>query len=293
MGIERTFPTLSAPPDAEKPLSPDNYAFLQQYIHRESGISLGSDKMYLLRTRLQPVVEQERMRSLDDLCLRLRNAPTEALRRKVVESMTTHETLFFRDPSVFDMLRNELLPEVLRERKATKRLRIWCAACSSGQEPYSLAMMLLELGYADWDLQIDATDLSSQILDRAQSGKYLQIEVNRGLPALLLVKYFQRSGLEWQLKEPVRRMVHFSNFDLRGSMQGRGPYDMVFCRNVLIYFDLDTRRKILAGIRGSLVPGGHLLLGSSETTFNLDENFVRRTLRNTVVYQKQQTGARA
>ena len=266
-------------------LSPENYAFLQQYIQRESGISLGNDKLYLLKSRLQPIVEQQHLRSLDELCGRLRANPSEALRRAVVESMTTHETLFFRDPAVFDMLRGELIPEMVQTRAAAKTLRIWCAACSSGQEPYSLAMLLLEMGLTGWNLQILATDLSSQILARAQSGRFLQIEVNRGLPASLLVKYFQREGLDWQLKDPVRRMVRFMAFDLRHNMQGMGPYDLILCRNVLIYFETDTRKKILAGLRKSLAPGGYLLLGASETTFTLDDGFLRKSMRNSIVYQ--------
>ncbi len=266
-------------------LSPENYTFLQQYIQKESGISLGNDKLYLLKSRLQPIVEQQHLKSLDELCLRLRANPPEALRRAVVESMTTHETLFFRDPAVFDMLRGELIPELVKTRAAGKTLRIWCAACSSGQEPYSLAILLLEMGLTGWNLQILATDLSSQILARAQSGRFLQIEVNRGLPASLLVKYFQREGLDWQLKDSVRRMVRFTAFDLRHNMQGLGPYDLILCRNVLIYFETDTRKKILAGLRRSLAPGGYLLLGASETTFALDDGFLRKTMRNSVVYQ--------
>ncbi len=272
-------------------LSPENYTFLQQYIQRESGISLGNDKLYLLKSRLQPIVEQQRLKSLDELCGRLRTNPPEALRRAVVESMTTHETLFFRDPAVFEMLRGELIPEMVKMRAASKTLRIWCAACSSGQEPYSLAMLLLEMGLTGWNLQILATDLSSQILARAQSGRFLQIEVNRGLPASLLVKYFQREGLEWQLKDTVRRMVRFMAFDLRHNMQGLGPYDLILCRNVLIYFETDTRKKILAGLRKSLAPGGYVLLGASETTFTLDDGFLRKTMRNSVVYQTPQEGA--
>jgi chemotaxis protein methyltransferase CheR len=292
MGSQRVLPLPTRQPgDPATVLSPENYAFLQQYIARESGISLGADKLYLLKSRLQPLLEQERLRSLDELCDRLRKTPSEGLRRRVVESMTTHETLFFRDPAVFDMFRNDLLPELSRERKSARTLRIWCAACSSGQEPYSLAMLLLEAGYGDWNIQILGTDISSQILSRATAGQYLQIEVNRGLPATLLVKYFQRAGLDWQIKEQVRRMVRFTAFDLRQSMQGLGPFDLILCRNVLIYFEVDTRKRILAGLRGSLVPGGWLLLGASETTFNLDESFLRRTIRNCVVYQKPLAGA--
>jgi chemotaxis protein methyltransferase CheR len=279
MGTQRILPVQS------DGLSPENYTYLEQYIHRESGIALGTDKLYLLKSRLQPLMEQERLTSLDQLCDRLRFKPTESLRRRIVESMTTHETLFFRDPAVYEMLRLELLPEIAKQKASTRRLRIWSAACSSGQEPYSLAMMLLEAGYSDWNIEILGTDISSQILERAASGTYLQIEVNRGLPAALLIKYFQRAGLDWRLKENVRRMVRFTSLDLRQNVAGLGPFDLVLCRNVLIYFEAETRKKILASIRSCLAPGGHLLLGASETTLNLDESFQRRTLRNSVVYQ--------
>jgi chemotaxis protein methyltransferase CheR len=289
MGSQTT-PLRSGSPDPAAPLSPANYAFLQQYVHRESGIALGPDKLYLLQSRLQPLLEQERLASLDELCVRLRTAPSEALRRRVVESITTHETQFFRDPPVYEMLRNDLIPELARDRQAAKSLRIWCAACSSGQEPYSLAMMLLEAGYGDWNIQILGTDLSSRILERARAGRYLQIEVNRGLPAALLVKHFERAGPDWQLRDTVRRMARFTAFDLRQSMQSLGPFDLVLCRNVLIYFEVETRKKILAGIRGVLSPGGCLLLGASETTFNLDDGFTRRTIRNAVVYQAPAPG---
>ena len=191
-------------------LTNDNYAFLQSYIQRESGIALGEDKMYLLKSRLLPIIQQERVRSLDELCDRLRTGPTPALRRSVVEAMTTHETLFFRDPAVYDALRTSIIPAIARSRQATRSMRIWSAACSSGQEPYSLAMLLLEAGYADWNIEILGTDLSTQILERAAAGSYLQIEVNRGLPAPLLVKYFQRAGLGWLVKErsPQIRALH-------------------------------------------------------------------------------------
>jgi len=292
MGTQKTLPGGAHTLQPANAVSPENYAFLQQYIERESGIALGDDKLYLLKTRLQPLLEQERLGSLDELCARLRHAPPEALRRQVVESMTTHETLFFRDPAVFEMLRNDLLAELAGQRKATKELRIWCAACSSGQEPYSLAMLLLELGYADWNIQILGTDLSGKILERAAAGRYLQIEVNRGLPATLLVKYFDRDGLDWQIKDHVRRMVRFTSLDLRRSLQGFGPFDLILCRNVLIYFETETRRKILSGLRSCLIPGGCLLLGASETTFNLDDTFLRRTVRNSIVYQAPAVGAK-
>lgn len=277
---------------ANEALSAANYAYLQQYIHRESGIALGGDKLYLVKSRLVPLLEGERLGSLDDLCARLRSAPTEALRRKVVESMTTHETLFFRDPAVYDVLRTELLPEIARARQSVKTLRIWSAACSSGQEPYSLAMMLLESGLRDWNIQILGTDLSSQILERAAAGRYLQIEVNRGLPAGLMVKYFGRAGCDWQIKDEVRRMVRFAPFDLRQSMRGMGPFDLVLCRNVLIYFDIEARKKILSGIVSVLNPGGYLMLGASEITLSFDNSYLRKTMKTTIVYQVPSAEAR-
>lgn len=283
--------TLSKPgvsPGGE--LSGENFRFLVDWVHRESGIALGDDKRYLLESRLAPILAEERLPSLDALCLRLRSAPAETLKRRIVESMTTHETLFFRDTRVFDALRSELFPELIRQRQAAKSLRIWSAACSSGQEAYSLAMLLFEMGLLDWNIEIVGTDISTQILDRARSARYYQIEMNRGLPAPLLVKYFQRSGLDWQVKDNVRRVCKFSYLDLRQSMAGLGKFDLALCRNVLIYFDMPTRKKILTGIRGQLNPGGYLLLGSSENTFSLDVDFERKTMAGVTFYQNPAPG---
>lgn len=267
-------------------LSPENVLFLREYIERESGIVLGEGKEYLLHSRLSPIAEQSSLPSVNDLCVKLRGSSHLPLRRAVVEAITTHETLFFRDMPVFECLRTAILPAIAERRAAAKAIRIWSAGCSSGQEAYSLAMMLLEAGYGDWNIQIVGTDLSSQIVERAGSGKFLQLEVNRGLPAALLVKYFQRAGSEWQVKDSVRRGVSFSVFDLRDEMRPLGQFDLVLCRNVLIYFDVVTRKKILANIREILSPSGYLVLGSSETTFGLDDGYTRKTIANTVVYQK-------
>jgi chemotaxis protein methyltransferase CheR len=273
-------------------LTAENYAFLERYIQQETGIALGPDKQYLLESRLMAVLQEERLGSLNELSLRLPRPVPVTMRRRIAECMTTHETLFFRDPAVFDVLRADLVPELAAKRRAEKTLRIWCAACSSGQEPYSLAMLLFEAGYGDWKLEILGTDLSSRILDRAAAGRYLQIEVNRGLPAPLLVKYFQRAGLEWQLREEIRRVIRFQQFDLRQSMMELGPFDFVLCRNVLIYFDMPTRKRILAEIHGRLLPEGYLLLGASETTFNLEDRFLRKTVRATVTYQRPPAGGK-
>jgi chemotaxis protein methyltransferase CheR len=202
----------------------------------------------------------------------------------VVEAVTTNETLFFRDVELWTGLQTHLIPEIVERRTATRILRCWSAAASSGQEAYSLAILLLELGLQDWHVQILATDLNEQVLARARAGLYSQLEVNRGLPARYLVKYFTRQGHQWQLKDEVRRMVRFMQADLRNVPNPLGPFDLVMCRNVLIYLDLDTRKKILRRIRGVLPSGGYLVLGSAETTLHIDDSFERRNLGRTTVY---------
>jgi chemotaxis protein methyltransferase CheR len=266
-------------------IHPDTYRYLQEYVYRESGIVLDGDKHYLLEARLMPIVRQRQLGSLDGLCAVLRAAADAPLKQQVVEAMTTNETFFFRDTAQYDALKSVVLPELIQQHQDTRRLSFWSAASSSGQEAYSLAMMLLEMGLGDWKIQILGTDLSTQILDRARAGKYMQIEVNRGLPAAYLVKYFTRIGLDWQLKDEVRRMVRFEAIDLRKSLRTLGPFDIVFCRNVLIYFDIESKKKILAELYGTLFRGGYLLLGGSETTLNLYDQFDRRIFGPAVFYQ--------
>jgi chemotaxis protein methyltransferase CheR len=267
-------------------LRPEGYRFLQDYVYRQSGIVLDGDKRYLLEARLMPIAKRVGLDNLNALCVMLSSpANNSALKRDVVEAMTTNETFFFRDPAQYEALRATVIPSLIAQRQDTRRMSFWSAASSSGQEAYSLAMMLLEMGLGSWRIKIQGTDLSTQMAERSRTGKYLQIEVNRGLPVSYLVKYFTRSGLEWQLKDEVRRMVEFSTFDLRESMSARGPFDVVFCRNVLIYFDVESKRKILNEIHGTLFRGGYLLLGGSETTLNLTNRFERRMLGQTVLYQ--------
>lgn len=267
-------------------MHPESYRFLQDYVYRESGIVLDGDKRYLLEARLTPIMQQMRLASLNDLCAILGSPVDNAvLKRQVVEAMTTNETFFFRDPAQYDALRSSVIPNLIAQRQDTRKMNFWSAASSSGQEAYSLAMMLLEMGLGDWRIKIQGTDLSTQMAERSRAGKYLQIEVNRGLPVAYLLKYFTRVGLEWQLKNEVRRMVDYTTFDLRQSMSARGPFDVVFCRNVLIYFDIEAKRKILDQIHGTLFRGGYLLLGGSETTLNLTTRFERAIFGQTVLYQ--------
>ena len=279
--------TIPSPPamGGTAALDPGNYRYLQEYVYRESGIVLDQDKHYLIEARLMPIVNRERLGSLNDLCALLRGVSAGAVKQQVVDSMTTNETQFFREMPHYDALRTEVIPRLVEQRRGLRRMSFWSAASSTGQEAYSLAIMLVEMGMADWNIQILGTDLSTQVLDRARAGRFHQIEVNRGLPVQYLVKYFTRAGLEWQLKDEVRRMVRFERFDLRQSMRSLGPFDVVFCRNVLIYFDAETKKRIMGDIRGTLFGGGYLLLGGSETTLGLDEVYQRVPVGKTVLYR--------
>lgn len=273
-------------PGGKDSIHPDNYRFLQDYIYRESGIVIEHDKHYLLEARLMPVARQEQVGSVNDLCALLRATRTvPELKRKVVEAMTTHETLFFRDLPQYEALRTVILPPLLEQRRSLKRLSFWSAASSSGQEAYSLAMMLLDMGLGDWRIEIVGTDLSEQILERARRGRFAQIEVNRGLPVSYLMKHFVRQGLDWELKPEVRKMVTFRRLDLREDLRKEGPYDIVFCRNVLIYFDTETKKKILGSIYGTIHRGGHLVLGGAETTLALMETFQRIVVGTATFYR--------
>jgi chemotaxis protein methyltransferase CheR len=265
-------------------IRPENYRFLQEHVYSQVGIVLEEDKHYLFECRLAPIVRQLGLNTIDDLCTFLKGNCQTEVGRQVVEAMTTNETYFFRDPAQYEAIRSVLLPRLMEERQQTKKLRFWSAAASTGQEAYSLAMLLIAQGLSDWDVRILGTDFSSQVLERARSGKYQQIEVNRGLPASLLVKHFRQSGTEWQLSEPVRRMVSFETIDLRNSMHGLGPFDLVFCRNVMIYFDAGTKKSILEELHRTMFGGAWLLLGGVETAFGVDEWFERQTVQNATVY---------
>jgi chemotaxis protein methyltransferase CheR len=266
-------------------ITPDNYAFLQQYIYRESGIVLDAGKQYLLDARLTPVAKEANATTLNDLCALLKATGGGKLKRAVVEAMTIHETLFFRDAAAFEALKTGILPQLKSLRASKSRLSIWSAAASSGQEAYSIGMMLLELGLGSWQIDILGTDLSHQILERAREGRYAQMEVNRGLPAPYLVKYFKRQGLGWEVSDQVRRMVRFQQLDLRQIPRMFGPFDLVLCRNVLIYFDMETKRKIVQAIHATMTPGSMLLLGSAETLLNVNSTLERKLAGTAAYYQ--------
>ena len=273
-------------------LSPGDFNYIRELIQRRSAIVLEPDKAYLIETRLTPLARQHGFASLQALIASLRINASDSLPHKVVEAITTHETSFFRDIHPFETLKTAVLPELLDKRSPAQPLTIWCAACSSGQEPFSVAMLAHEHfpTLVQGRLRIVASDLSSAILKRAHEGVYSQVEVNRGLPAALRARYFDPQGSCWRLKPKVRRMVDFQQGNLAEPWPSMPPLDVVFMRNVLIYLGLETRKAILAKVRGILKPDGYLFLGASETTLNLDAAFEPVSIGKTVCYQLRQTG---
>jgi chemotaxis protein methyltransferase CheR len=251
-----------------------DFEYIRHLVRDRSALILDSGKEYLVESRLNPVAQQHGLPSVQGLIARLRRAPFGELHRKVVESMTNNETTFFRDARVFAMLKNALVPELIARKAAERSINIWCAACSSGQEPYSIAMLLREcLAVRGWKLRIVASDLSRDVLARAAAGRYTQLEINRGLPANLLVKYFEQVPGAWQIRPEIRSMVEFLEINLIDAWPALPPMDVVLLRNVLIYFDVETKRTVLRRMSRVLEPRGWLFLGGAETIGSLDDSF--------------------
>lgn len=264
-----------------------DFNYVRGLMRERSGIVLEPGKEYLLESRLSPVARREGFASLQALMTHLRTKPLNGLHQTVVEALTTNETSFFRDFHPFEALRQEILPRLMVKRSSERRLRIWCGACASGQEPYSIAMLLRDQFPAldVWLLQIIATDLSTAMLERAQRGRYSQSEVNRGLPAALLIKYFKKAGVEWELRDEIRQMVEFHQMNLASWWPALPEMDIIFMRNVLIYLDTETRKAILSKVRRLLRPDGYLFLGGAETTFSIDSSFTHVQFGQSVCYQ--------
>ena len=264
-----------------------DFDFISTMVRQESAIVLERGKEYLIESRLLPLARLRGIDSVAGLIHELRQAPTGPLRDLVVEAMTTNETSFFRDSHPFTAMSDSILPDLVRARSGERALNIWCAACSSGQEPYSIAMLIHDVIGADpaWRVRLLATDLSPLMLARTREGIYSQFEVNRGLPANLLVRHFRKQGLHWQIGEPLRRMVETRQVNLDKELPGIPAMDIIFLRNVLIYFDIATKRQILARIRRVLRPDGYLVLGGAETTLNLDDAFERVQIGRAPVYR--------
>jgi chemotaxis protein methyltransferase CheR len=268
-------------------ISAGEFEFIRKLVRERSAIVLEPGKEYLAESRLMPVARQEGCASLQDLVERIRADRSGGLERKVIEAMTTNETTFFRDVHPFEALRKKVLPDVLAARAAERALNIWCGASSSGQEPYSIAMVLRECqaALAGWTVRVLASDISSEMLERTREGRYSQLEVNRGLPAPMLVKWFEKQGTAWQVKPELRVMLELHEMNLAAAWPVFPPFDVVFMRNVLIYFDVETKQHILSKVRRLLRPDGWLFLGGAETTLNLDDGFERVPIDKATCYR--------
>jgi chemotaxis protein methyltransferase CheR len=255
-------------------VTPADYDFLRKLLKDRSGLDLSADKQYLVESRLVPLARRAGVPGLPELVQKLKSGG-EALTAEVVEAMTTNETFFFRDKVPFDHLRQTILPDILQARANRRSLRIWCAASSTGQEPYSIAMCLKELGatLAGWRIEILATDLSQAVLEKSKAGIFSQFEVQRGLPIQLLVKHFTQTGELWQLNADIRGMVQHRQLNLLQEFSNLGAFDVIFCRNVLIYFDQETKSNIFGRLARVMEPDGYLLLGAAETVVGLTDAF--------------------
>jgi chemotaxis protein methyltransferase CheR len=255
-------------------MRPDDFAFIAKILKERSGLVITPDKAYLLESRLTPVARKRGLKGLDDLLGSLRTAGEDVL-REVTEAMTTNESFFFRDMKPFDQFRTIVLPQLLQTRATKKAFRIWSAACSSGQEAYSLAMILKEetVRLAGWKIEIVGTDISHEMLDKAKAGLYSQFEVQRGLPIQLLVKYFKKNNEMWQIDSAIRAMVQFREYNLLHDLKPLGQFDVVFCRNVLIYFDQPTKTRVLENVSRAMPDDGLLYLGGAETVLGISDRF--------------------
>ncbi len=256
-------------------MTPDSFAFLAGLVKARSGIVLTADKGYMLETRLGPLLRREGLPGLDALALRLRAPRAEALTAELVEALTTNESSFFRDGKPFEHLKR-LLPRLAAARPPGQPLRVWSAACSSGQEAYSVAMVAAELGAALGGRRVEilGTDLSREMLDRAQEGLFTQFEVQRGLPVQMLVKHFRQEGTRWRASADLRAMARWQAFNLLDDARGLGRFDVVFCRNVLIYFDAPTKSRVLGMLAGMVAADGVVYLGGAETVLGLTDRLV-------------------
>ena len=254
-------------------MTPQDYDFLRKLLKERSGLDLSADKQYLVESRLIPLARRAGLPGIPELVAKIK-AGAEALTSDVVEAMTTNETFFFRDKIPFDHLRETILPALVQARASRRSLRIWCAASSTGQEPYSIAMCVKEFaGLAGWRVEILATDLSQEVLEKSKAGLYSQFEVQRGLPIQMLVKYFTQTGELWQLNADIRAMVQHRQLNLLQDFSHLGTFDVIFCRNVLIYFDQDTKASIFDRLSRMLEPDGVLALGAAESVVGISDAF--------------------
>ncbi|MBS2012976.1 MAG: protein-glutamate O-methyltransferase CheR [Deltaproteobacteria bacterium] len=272
--------------------SSDSFRYITTLLHRRAAIVIEPGKEYLVESRLAPLAKRHGFVSIDALTEAVKRDERGAVASELIEALTTNETSFFRDIHPFEALKTKVLPDVIAARCATKSLRIWCAAASTGQEIYTIAMVIKENfpELDSWNVQIVGTDLNTAVLARARGGLYRQLEVNRGLPAPMLVKYFEREGMDWRVKPALKKLVTFQELNLLERWPIFSPPDIVFMRNVLIYFDVATKKEILTRVRKTMRADGYLFLGGAETTMNVDDEYGPvRVGTNTVVFRAKTT----
>lgn len=268
-------------------LDTDEFEYVSTLLRQQSGMVLEAGKEYLVETRLGPIAKQAGHSTVNELIKQLRRSPANSLHTSVVEALTTNETQFFRDIHPFEALRTNILPALIEKRSTTRRLDIWCAAASTGQEPYSLAMLMDDAfpQLSSWSVRCLASDISEEALTRAREGLYRQLEINRGLPEPMLKKYFVKQGANWQISDQLRRRIEYRNINLIAPWPSMPALDLIMMRNVLIYFNIETKQQILAKVRRVLKPDGYLFLGSAETTLNLDTDYKQVQIGRSVCYQ--------
>lgn len=268
-------------------IAPDDFAFLRELILREAAIVLEPGKEYLVSSRLEPVARKENLEGISGLVRALKTSNEPKLKEKIIDAMTTNETLWFRDAHPFETFQSTILPDLIEKRNATRTLDIWCAAASTGQEPYTIAMIIKDAfpQLNSWRIRILGTDLSPTALAKAREAKYSQMEMGRGLPAQYMVNYFTRRGINYELNPNIRAMVDFKEFNLASTWPTMGPFDLIFLRNVLIYFNLETKQQIINKAERILRPDGTLFLGSTESLLNISHNLERVTHGKTTCYK--------
>ncbi len=269
-------------------IKPEQFKFFSQLVKESSGIALSKGKEYLLESRLNELCKILGVRDIDSLYQQAKFKMTPKLKEQIIDAMTTNETYFFRDQHPFDTLKNHIIKELMEKNQAKKDLRFWSAAASTGQEAYSISMIIQEHfpQLSTWRAEILGTDISPQAIDKAKAGRYTQVEVNRGLPITLLIKYFKQQGAFWMVQDKLKKLVRFRQFNLLSPFVGLGQFDCIFCRYVLIYFDPETKKKIVDKLVKVLKPGGYLFLGATETPIGIDPSMKRTTFGKTVCWKK-------
>lgn len=266
-------------------LSQSEFTYVSTMVRREASIVLAPGKEYLVEARLIPVARAVGAANVNEFLADLQRRPDPAYQRRIIDALTTNETSWFRDREPFNALTDVVLPDLIKARATTRKIRIWSAASSSGQEAYSLAILMSENLPPGWSYEIMGTDISTEMVKRAEAAEYSQVEINRGLPASQLVQYFERAGAHWRITAPLRRNVSFRLMNLTAPLPAMPPFDVIFLRNVLIYFDVATKRTVLQNVARLLRPDGLLFLGAAETTIGIDDNYERVAAGRTSAYR--------